>query len=123
MAQNKETTAALTDRERTQLNDVNPLFKWLKFGNIFASGWGRAKIAFGTSSFTTTGTTKAITPKTQDGKTFKKVLCAIACYGQAVAAANGPIGITQDLSSGQLTVSRAAGTDSGAKFSYLVIGY
>lgn len=92
--------------------------------SIQAIGLGAVRMVAGYALFTTTGTTKTVSA---GGLTT--VLCAFATYDGSVgpAAADGPLSVAgaggaYTVGSDLVTVTRVAGTSSGAGFSYLLLG-
>ena len=80
----------------------------------------------GAAAFTTTGTTKAVSA---EGLTTIIGASVTPVIDAAAAAANGQLGFTEagstglpEISSGNVTINRVAGTDSGLKFVYTLWG-
>jgi hypothetical protein len=79
---------------------------------------GRARLYVAEGNFTTTDTTLTLSVP------FRKIQAALAAYDDdAAVSTDGPLMCSQTVSSGKLTVTRVAGTTSGAGVRVLVIGY
>lgn len=92
----------------------------------FAGRGGAPRMYFGAGAFTTTGTTVAVTA---GGMTTLLGAYVTPIIDAAAAAANGQLGFTEagstglpEISGGNVTVNRVAGTDSGLKFNYVLFG-
>jgi hypothetical protein len=85
-------------------------------------GQNKQSIVFGSGAFTTTGTTVDVTVP------LKCINFMIVCPVGAAAAANGQLTINETfpkrstVGAQDMTVTRAAGTDSGLAFHWLAIG-
>lgn len=114
-------STALTTAEKDSIDNNSQLLKGLfgttaGFGTLLANQLGKAKIAFGTASFVTTGLTLDITASTQDGVALSSVSAVIITPSTDNAAYKA------SASGGVVTVTRPSGGTSAASFSYLIIG-